>query len=352
MTESLLLNITTRCNAQCPFCIVYDSLNRPELDMTDAQIFEAIRRARREGSTEIGYTGGEPSIHHRIVEVVAFAKGLGYTRQAMNTNGIRFKDPAFCRAILEAGLSSVDFSIHGHTDALHDEEVARPGALAAVRKACANLRALRGEYRFDLSATTVVTRRNYRHLREICELLDELGFDNKRLKYAYQGSLRHEAILHEVAPYQEVVPWVIEALDYLARGTKGFHVTHIPLCLLGDHAAFSLDFSRRESWILHRKEARRGDASHTFRKDGDVCTSCAVNHLCTRLDVAYQAQHGRPDLSPFSDLDEVEALFDRAERRFPNVASIVRWTRSLFRANRDAAPPGMRAVEPLRVVEG
>lgn len=344
----LLLNLTTRCNAKCPFCIVYDSLNRPELDMTDAQIFDALQAARSEGATEVGYSGGEPSVHTRIVEIVAHARALGFTHQSMNTNGIRFKDERFCRAILEAGLTDIDFSIHGHTAELHDREVARPGAFAALSQGCAHLRALKATHRFRLSATTVVTRHNHQHLPAICSMLDALGFENKRLKYAYEGDLRHEAIINEVAPYEDVVPSVVAALDQLARGERGFHVTHIPLCLLGDHAAFSRDFERQHTHMVFKNESERGDAAHRFRKDGDACDACVLRNLCTRLDGAYEQYHGRPTLTPFTREDEVTALFARARSRFPRAASLVRRTEELYQRNRDAAPPPPR---PLPIVQ-
>lgn len=345
MANALLLNLTTFCQAKCPFCIVYDSLNRPELNMTDEQIFSAIRQAREQGSTQLGYTGGEPAIHPRIIEIVRFAKDLGFTHQSMNTNGIRFKQAKFTQEIIEAGLTSVDISIHGHTDELHDELVAKKGALAAIREACQHLTALQKRHRFNLSATVVIARRNHPHLREVCEFLDGLGIGNKRLKYAYEGNMTREAIIEQVAPYDDVVPSVIDALDYLASQPKGFHLTHIPLCLLGDHAAFSQDFERRVSLMVFKQVQKLGDAQHYFRKDGDTCSSCAVSHLCTRLDGGYEKFHGRPRLKPFTSHEEVEALFERAEKRFPISREHVRKHRRVYRENREGFLPKTEVVQ-------
>ncbi len=55
MTAGLNLNTTMYCNALCPFCIVLDRLNRPELNMTDEQIDTALVQARAEGATHAGY---------------------------------------------------------------------------------------------------------------------------------------------------------------------------------------------------------------------------------------------------------------------------------------------------------
>ncbi len=338
MSWPLLLNTTTFCNAKCKFCIVYDKLNRPELNMTEEQVYETLRQSRANGSTEVGYSGGEPSIDPHILDYVRYAKEIGFTRQSMNTNGIKFRQKQFCEDILAAGLTAIDISIHGHTDELHDDLVAKHAALEAIREACANLRALSPKYRFHLSATVVIARDNHRYLRDICVFLDSIGITHKRLKYAYEGNMTREMVVEQVAPYQEVVRSIQDALDYLATQRYGFCITHVPMCLLGDHAAFSQDFERRNAVMMFDHHKAYGDAAHYFRKDGDECTSCAVNNLCTRLDRGYEKFHGRPELTPFADAEAVEAMFDRALLRFPKTADYISHTRDMYRRNRDVAP--------------
>jgi pyruvate-formate lyase-activating enzyme len=344
MTWPLLLNTTTFCNAKCQFCIVYDKLNRPELNMRDEQVYEALRASRARGATEVGYSGGEPSIDPRIVAFVRYANELGFTHQSMNTNGIKFRNPQFCTEIIDAGLTNVDISIHGHTDALHDGLVAKRGALAAIREACANLRELRRTRRFDLSATIVVARDNHPHLRDICVFLDSLGVTHKRLKYAYEGHMTHEMIVAQVAPYQDVVPSVQDALEYLAQGKYGFCITHVPLCLLGAHAAFSQDFRRRHTVMAFEDGELRGDPAHYLRKDHDACSACVLNNLCARLDRGYERFHGRPALVPFRTHEEVEAVFTSAFAQFPAAGAHIRSTLEIYRQNRTVERPSV--VEP------
>jgi pyruvate-formate lyase-activating enzyme len=344
MGQALLLNTTTFCNAKCKFCIVYDTLNKPELNMTDAHVYETMRQSRASGSTDLGYSGGEPSIDPRIIDFVRYAKELGFTRQSMNTNGIKFKRKSFCEEIIEAGLTSIDISIHGHTDELHDTMVVKKGALAAIREACANLRELRKTRQFHLSATVVIARDNHEYLREICVFLDSIGITHKRLKYAYEGNMSHDVIIEQVAPYQDVVPSIKDALDYLATQKYGFYITHIPLCLLGEHAAFSQDFERRNAVMMFDSHKVYGDAAHYFRKDGDACAECVVNNLCTRLDGGYEKFHGRPALAPFKSHDEVEAMFSSALKRFPQGSNHVRHTHQLYRQSRNVEPPTKQLV--------
>lgn len=344
MGQALLLNTTMYCNAKCKFCIVYDSLNRPELTMRDEHVYETMRQSRGNGCTDLGYSGGEPTVDPRIIDFVRYAKQLGFTRQSMNTNGIKFRKKQFCQDILEAGLTSIDISIHGHTDELHDSQVVRKGALAAIREACTHLRELRKTHQFHLSATIVITRDNHQHLRDICIFLDSIGITHKRLKYAYEGNMSHEVIIEQVAPYQDVIPSIKDALDYLATQKHGFYITHIPLCLLGVHAAFSQDFERRNAVMMFDNHKVYGDAAHYFRQDSDVCASCVVNNLCTRLDGGYERFHGRPELVPFESHEDVEKLFASALKRFTKASNHVRHTHQLYQQNRNVEAPTKQLV--------
>jgi MoaA/NifB/PqqE/SkfB family radical SAM enzyme len=320
----LLLNLTYFCNAKCPFCMVYDALNRPELTMEEDEAMENMRAARLQGSNEVGYSGGEPTVHPRFLDLVRYAKSLGYQHQQVSTNGIRWKSASFCREAIEAGVTSIDISIHGHTDELHDALVARKGALAAIRKACENLRALRADpdfgpaHPFYLGCSVVVTSENAPHLLAINRFLaEELGIGHIRMKYAYvSNTSRRQALVELVSPYQELVPYLIEADDYLAQRGPDFCHTHVPMCLVGDHLVFSKDFEQRTTIMAFHERFEVGDPPHRNRLDADVCDTCAVRNLCTRLDVSYEDYHGNPGLTPLSHQD-LEAAFARAKARYP-----------------------------------
>jgi organic radical activating enzyme len=333
MVQHILLNITSYCNALCEFCIVYDSLNKPEGNMSDEQIFSALRKGREEGATGVGYSGGEPTLHARMAEIIRYARELGYKTQSMNTNGIKFKKFDYCRELVDAGLTDIDFSIHGADPEVHNRLVNRKGAYEAIEQAAENLVELQKTYDFRMSATTVITRDNHTKMLEIVTALHEMGFGNKRLKYAYEGDLRIEAVRDQVAPYEACVPSVQEALEYLSDKHEGFHLTHIPLCILGDHAAFSSDFTHMSTRMVGARDAEEGEPAHRFRKDSDTCSECVLSNLCTRLDGKYEEHHGRPDLRAFKTISEVDEMFDRAKQRFGPAASIISYTQRAFHQN-------------------
>ena len=57
---------------------------------------------------------GEPTLHPRFVEMIAFAKSAGVTTVQVFTNGISM-DEALARRTLATELDMIEFSVHGHT---------------------------------------------------------------------------------------------------------------------------------------------------------------------------------------------------------------------------------------------
>jgi uncharacterized radical SAM superfamily Fe-S cluster-containing enzyme len=92
-----------------------------------------------EGEPEaIQLSGGEPSIHPQILDMLAAAKARGIKLVMLNTNGIRLaRDPRFARATAEIGVhvflqfdgfeDSTQLAIRGQL--LHEESCARSNAV-------------------------------------------------------------------------------------------------------------------------------------------------------------------------------------------------------------------------------
>ena len=135
-----LISLTTFCNAHCRFCCVLDILNRPELNPEDEAIFARIADARAQGCTTLGFTGGEPTVHPRFAEFCRRGRELGFESITINTNGIKFKSARWTEEALAAGLTHIDFSIHGDDAPLHDAMMDREGAFDAFKKGMEHLR--------------------------------------------------------------------------------------------------------------------------------------------------------------------------------------------------------------------
>jgi 7,8-dihydro-6-hydroxymethylpterin dimethyltransferase len=104
-----IIEVNTACNLDCPICFA-DSGTGPQqhgYSLSLAQV-EAMLDAfvHAEGEPEaVQLSGGEPSIHPEILEMLAAAKDREIPLVMLNTNGIRLaRDPRFAPALAELGI--------------------------------------------------------------------------------------------------------------------------------------------------------------------------------------------------------------------------------------------------------
>ena len=85
------LIITEYCNFKCPYCRGLDASiygNRPQKQLALPEIKSIIDKWCDHGPVEnIRFSGGEPTLHKHIREIVQYAKSKGAKRIAISTNG-------------------------------------------------------------------------------------------------------------------------------------------------------------------------------------------------------------------------------------------------------------------------
>src|SRR5258707_11694029 len=83
---TVILFVTSRCNAFCKTCFYHEELNQPG-DMTFAQI-EKISRTMP-AITDLWLSGGEPTLRRDVPEIIdMFVRQNGVDRVIIPTNGL------------------------------------------------------------------------------------------------------------------------------------------------------------------------------------------------------------------------------------------------------------------------
>ena len=121
---------TIGCNFRCPYCHnpeLVDETVKTRISEDELFDFLAERKKLLEG---VVITGGEPTIHEDLPEVLKKIKALGYLVK-LDTNGT---NPLLLRQMVEAGL--VDYVAMDIKSPLHtySATVARPVDVAAIRR--------------------------------------------------------------------------------------------------------------------------------------------------------------------------------------------------------------------------
>ena len=92
MLKSLDIEPTTICNLACPFCFG-PHVNFKEVSLDIEIWFSALENFRKMGVENVIFSGGEPLLYKKIIELVKHAKQLGYNI-VISTHG-RLKEKTF-----------------------------------------------------------------------------------------------------------------------------------------------------------------------------------------------------------------------------------------------------------------
>ena len=132
--------VTNRCHLSCWYCFFYakegEAIYEPSLPEIE-KIFNNLRNQKPIPANAIQITGGEPTMHPHIVEIIGMAKKAGFDQIQLNTTGINLAlNPELGPKLRHAGLSTLYMSYDGVSKRANPKnhwEV--PATLEAARKA-------------------------------------------------------------------------------------------------------------------------------------------------------------------------------------------------------------------------
>ncbi len=133
----VVLEITERCNLQCPVC--FASAGGASKDPSQADISLWYDRLLEAGGPyNIQLSGGEPTMRDDLPELIRMGKEKGFTFFQLNSNGLRLaEDPQLAKTLAEAGLNCVFLQFDGITDGPYEALRGKP-LLEKKKQAIAN----------------------------------------------------------------------------------------------------------------------------------------------------------------------------------------------------------------------
>jgi uncharacterized radical SAM superfamily Fe-S cluster-containing enzyme len=111
------VDLTSRCNMSCGVC--FANANRAPYDLPFDQVVGILRRFRAQRPAPafaVQFSGGEPTLHPRFLDIVSSARDMGFSHIQAATNGLKFADGDFARRAREAGLHYLYLQMDGVTD--------------------------------------------------------------------------------------------------------------------------------------------------------------------------------------------------------------------------------------------
>jgi uncharacterized radical SAM superfamily Fe-S cluster-containing enzyme len=253
-----VLSITNACNLRCPICFTYNRDDRV-YHMSVEEMRKTVEWivASTGGVDLINITGGEPTLHPQLLDILDVCRRPEIGRITMNSNGIRLaEDVDLCRKLAERGVYVIlSFNTF-------DPDISR--RLHGV----------------DLTATK----------RRAVENLAEAGVRMTLLNVMLRGVNENAVggIFDLMRQYDNILSLTVQTMTYTGQGGGGFErATHLPV----DEAA--------------RIVCRESKGLLQF---DDFSTRPAAHPLCYRI--AYMLKSGEAFLpfARFAAKEQIEPL--------------------------------------------
>lgn len=167
------------CNNACVFCAQGELRDLASTSEPGATVAEAARSL--DAGETVALVGGEPTLDDRLPEWIRALDAAGAGRIVVQTNARRLAYRSYASALKATSPRlSLDVSIAGSTEAMHDYHTGTPGSF---KQTVLGLRNARAE-RIRAAISCVVTRSNFRHLAEIVRLAHAVGATGLRFVVA------------------------------------------------------------------------------------------------------------------------------------------------------------------------
>ena len=217
---TVILFVTSRCNAFCKTCFYHQELNQPG-DLTFEQI-EKISRTMPQ-ITDLWLSGGEPTLRRDVSQVIeTFARNNAINRLIIPTNGL-IKSRVY--EIVDGALSvhpKLDLYLNIALDGYgktHDRIRGVPGNWEKALECIESLYPLKAKFgdRFRLNVNTVVCADNYSEM----EKLGEFMWQNFQLDGQYFNIVRGETLVGD--EIKQVPPEVLpDIYTFVSKLTKRY----------------------------------------------------------------------------------------------------------------------------------
>lgn len=114
-----MVEITNRCNMACPVCFANSDAAPSDIkiEVVKSRINNLLSIA---GAIPLQISGGEPTLHPDLPEIIEFARSSGFKNIELISNGIRIsREPDYLPILKKAGLTAVYLQFDGLSKETH-----------------------------------------------------------------------------------------------------------------------------------------------------------------------------------------------------------------------------------------
>jgi MoaA/NifB/PqqE/SkfB family radical SAM enzyme len=275
------IQVVRHCNHFCGFCSNPTSAYVHTAGVAARLVDDLVGR----DYYGVVLTGGEPSLHPELPEVVRYAKSRGL-HVRMITNGSRMADPDFAARIADAGLDLVHVSIYSVRPDVEEKLRGMPGTLDKAFGAIEQ--ALR--HGIPVNVNCVINKLNADHLDETVAYLIEHHPGVRHFVWNNldpsmgRAEVNQDLYLHRMADLRASL---YRALRLLHLSGRTFRVERVPLCYMPEFAWASTEtrkIVKGEERLVHFLDAKQTVRQQSFEHVyAATCHECSVRNICGGL---------------------------------------------------------------------
>jgi len=275
MEKNIDIKIAFNCNNNCDFCA---QGNKEQIYKTKDEIEKILIKAKQKGIKEVVFTGGEPTLHKDIIEIVRLAKKLDYKAIQLQTNGRKLCDYNFCKVLKDAGVTEISPSIHSSNYLIHNR-LTNSNSFSQVIKGITNAKKIG----FKVITNTVINSLNYTDLPKLANLLCYLKVDQFQFAFIHIIGTAWENREWIVPKKSEIMPYVYKALDIGIKNKVLCYTEAIPYCFMigyEDHIAENII---PDGPVIDANFYLDSYTDYRYSKGkikGKKCISCVYNSIC------------------------------------------------------------------------
>jgi len=272
------IKIGFQCNNRCKFCV--QGSKRDKLPAkSKKEVEKSLKQAYNKGKREAVFTGGEPTLHPYFLDLVKFAKKIGFKEIQIQTNGRMFAYNNFCLKTIKAGATQFSPAVHGHNPEIHDFLTNSKGSFEQTIQGIKNLKKL-NQY---ILTNTVITSTNASYLPEIAKLLVKLGVNQYQFAFIHISGRAEENKDWIVPQKSKIIKYIKKGLDIGIKANKKVMTEAIPYCLMKGYEDYIAEKVIPPSVVYDAGFVV--EDYHKYRRDkgkakGPDCSKCKYNKIC------------------------------------------------------------------------
>ena len=288
-TKTFVLDIGRKCSINCLFCY-YKHLGdlRRQGWISKKEIFKEINNGIKRGNNRTELTGGEPTLHPDIEEIISYLKEKNIL-SCIISNALISSDKL--SSLINCGVDEFLFSVHG-LETTHDFLTQCSGARKQQGKTFCFLKEinLKNGFRFNF----VINKYNQEEIYATSVYMSQfnptmVNFINMNPHHGWE---RDKETKNIIADLRVVEKQLNLAIEYLENLNIGVNVRYYPMCRIDEkyrrcicndlHVLFDdkeWDYCIESKTFLNYKK-HAINMSDNIEEKGEPCCLCDLQNIC------------------------------------------------------------------------